>query len=309
MKRGFTLVELLVVIAIIGLIMGLMMPAIGSARASARQVKCKSNLRQIALACNNHASTHKHFPTSISYGKEGSRPRENCSGRGWICLILPHVEQEALYRELEPGFEGNYASGTGMNLPALSEVVKTVVPLFCCPDDPEVTEMNTSTAPMGGGYGISGSQTNYKGVMGDNRLWRTTIHPGNSHICVSTTGCTGIFYRNNYQEPVSFARIKDGISRTFLLGEDVVAHNRHNLTFFANGDYSSCSPPLNYTRNPLVPGEWWNVMGFRSQHVGGAHFAFADGSVTFINEDINHDIYRALSTKNGAELIDEMELP
>ncbi|MEM9657696.1 MAG: DUF1559 domain-containing protein, partial [Planctomycetota bacterium] len=103
------------------------------------------------------------------------------------------------------------------------------------------------------------------------------------------------------QEPISFRQIADGLSNTYMVGEDVPGHNYHSAAFYSNGDYASCHAPLNFKPEPPIPVQWPDVMSFRSEHVGGAHFAMADASVQFVGEDIDYCLYRAASTKAGGE--------
>ncbi|EMI45550.1 DUF1559 domain-containing protein [Rhodopirellula sp. SWK7] len=57
---------------------------------------------------------------------------------------------------------------------------------------------------------------------------------------------------------------------------------------------------------PDVQSCGWGVFGSRSNHPGGVHVARCDGSVGFVNESIDLDVWRALGTRNGHEVMDEL---
>jgi prepilin-type N-terminal cleavage/methylation domain-containing protein len=66
-RAGFTLVELLATIAIVGLLVALLLPAVQSARESARRVACANPLRQIGIALNGFNSQFGSMPGATSY--------------------------------------------------------------------------------------------------------------------------------------------------------------------------------------------------------------------------------------------------
>jgi len=99
-RRGMTIVELLVVIAVIGILLAILLPGIGAARSSARQISCISNLNQIGIATHSHLSAHRHFPMcGWGYAWLGTRDRGFGKSQpgGWIYKLLPQLESAAIF--------------------------------------------------------------------------------------------------------------------------------------------------------------------------------------------------------------------
>jgi type II secretory pathway pseudopilin PulG len=295
-------VELLVVIAIIGILVALLLPAVQAARESARRMECANKLKQLGLALHNYQTAFEMFPISFSYQHEGPKPSPQVNGKGWILSILPQLEQQSLFDQFVPCFVGHFPSNSGLKNPICRDPMKTRLPILHCPSDDAVRKLTTLQMQWDG---IEVAQTSYKGVIGDTRMGgNTSAHQGTMPDCHNTVGCNGIFYRNNYQEPIRIEDIRDGTSNTFMVGEDVPTQNVHSAAFYANGDYASCHAPLNFFPYPVpTPAAWWNVMSFRSLHPGGAQFCLADGAVQFVSESIDHTLYRALSTRKGGEVV------
>lgn len=118
--RGFRLVELLVVVGSIALLMAFLLPATRSARPAARRAQCVYNLKQIALALHNYEQAYGALPPAYTVDSEG-RPLHS-----WRTLILPYLEQEALFETID--------LAKPWNDPVNAKALKTVVPVFCCPE-------------------------------------------------------------------------------------------------------------------------------------------------------------------------------
>jgi prepilin-type N-terminal cleavage/methylation domain-containing protein/prepilin-type processing-associated H-X9-DG protein len=134
-RRGFTLIELLVVIAIIAVLIALLLPAVQAAREAARRSQCVNNLKQIGLALHNYHSTNDRFPI----GKSQAADQLNYSDRayaGWTewgaqAMLLPYMEQNAVYSAINFNYCGGYNYGSYANGTAWT----TVINAYLCPSD------------------------------------------------------------------------------------------------------------------------------------------------------------------------------
>src|SRR5260370_21156774 len=105
-RSGFTLIELLVVIAIIGVLIALLLPAVQKVREAANRVKCSNNLKQIVLASHNFESAHKKLPPAVlgSLLPRNLTPGSPFMSNPWVgtlAFLLPYLEQESLYNQLQ----------------------------------------------------------------------------------------------------------------------------------------------------------------------------------------------------------------
>lgn len=326
MKSGrcaFTLVELLAVIAIIGLLIALLLPAVQSARESARRVQCQNNLKQWGLALASYESSMQTFPPAADVriplaGNVGATLHcqvaatatasgTTCRGVGMAILILPFVEQQPLYSTFEArgGFTAAWALASGWP-PA-----GAAIPMYRCPSE----AIWASVANKLDYFGVSGG--------GD-----TSQRAGHAY---GDFFDNGLFLENR---PLTAAHVRDGTSNTLAVGEGKPAHTGYwsaTSAFTPEGTpslwsrgASECSVPtgcpakmtrgFRHTKQPLnspdhrlnppfsksftVPNEF----PFGSSHAGGgAGFVFADGHTAFLTDTIDMAVYRALSTRAGRE--------
>lgn len=300
---GFTLIELLVTMAIIGVLIALLLPAIQMARESARASKCKANLNQIGVALHNYHEQREMFPPGwVSNGK-GKNPT-NCWG--WSALILPKLDQRAIYDKInfDNGFDGGLLNGAN-SASGVNGVEVTVISIYKCPSDigDDLVISGTGGANPTMTYG---ARSNYAGVNGG---------LGDDNTTLSDNG--GTFGENSGRRLADF---RDGSSFAVIVGERAFfpvagtsigpsvlwAGTRSGVpgTQTANGAafaVGECTTKINTKpAGPIDPlgntGPDRTWFGFSSRHSGGAHFLIGDGAVKLISESIDMDIYMKLAT-------------
>jgi len=300
--RAFTLVELLVVIAIIGVLVALLLPAVQAAREAARRMSCQNNLKQIGLALHNYYDTFRVFP----YNTKTTTTSTVVAGQSWMFRILPFVEEQNLYSQVDDSVHFWATANV--------DVAKTVVNTYLCPSDG--TNGNGS---LDNHFDATGFRaiTNYKSVAGAN--WKFGNFTNSKQPGIrwnnSTDGLdqgNGIICRNLSFNPRNLTRIADitdGTSNTFAVGEMVPAWQYNSWWYWYNGTAATAAIPLNYQ---IEKGhqylkdndnDWKNNTSFFSLHPAGGQFVLCDGSVVFVSNSIDTDIYRGMATISGGETV------
>lgn len=139
-SQGFRLGEVLLIVAILAVPVGLLLPTTSQCHGpSMRRAACTSNLRKVVLALLAYERDHGALPPAYTVDADG-RPLHS-----WRTLILPYLDQEALYRTID--------LSKPWNDPANAKALGTTVYVFCCPeqsfDRPNTTTFLATVAPNG----------------------------------------------------------------------------------------------------------------------------------------------------------------
>ena len=319
-RRGFTLIELLVVIAIIGVLVSLLLPAVQSAREAARRAHCVNNLKQMGLALNAYHDALRSLPPSyLAFARFTDGATDTAPGWGWGAMLLPFLEQPALYNA------GNF--GLAVETPQNTTVVWSMLSAYLCPAD-SPPDAPLPVTDSGGNPLASLAPTSYAACVGGDETDSTTG--------LNNTGTgKGVMFRNS---SVRMADITDGTSNTIAVGErawsinsgvwagvvtnGVIRRGPDNPCPATGAPYYLAATLVQAHGNVLntITDPDGGLDDFSSRHPGGANLAFADGSVHFFRSVLGNSgqrtdgstIYspasirlQAYATRAGREVISD----
>lgn len=338
-RRAFTLVELLVVITIIGILIALLLPAVQSAREAARRAQCLNNLKQLALGCLNFESANGNFPQgnatdgefpnggnvswmfqALAYTEQSSLYEKiaeadslsDAVAKGILPASTPLARCPSDNWQASDARLHNYVGCTGPQCNNPPGGYDSPFQLHCNGEVASGTGVPPALSPpTHPGYGPSAS-------------WGSA-YSGQNPLDLSLV--RGMFTRGG--TIIRVADVRDGTTNTFLLGELLVQQSefqRYNSADqqdpgWAGGNsvaQGQTIQPINWEIEPVpTTATWasttcddpnrclWNwsvTWGFKSNHPGGTNFAMADGSVRFVSETINHELYQYLGCRHDSQV-------
>ncbi len=299
-RYGFTLVELLVVIAIIGVLVALLLPAVQAAREAARRAQCTNQLKQWGLAMQLFHDSRGQLPL-------GSRvaPRQT-----WVMHLWPYIEQNSLASKNDVTI--NFYEPPGTIGGTLDGVTGQALSMYNCPSDEGADQATGNYQRRRGNYVVNWGNSKY-----GQRVEPLGLAPF-SHI------------RGKRNDPrvTGFKDITDGTSNTLMMSELLKAHSEQDNDW--RGDIHNDDGVFRFhtlltpnTSAPDVIASGWfqdtgdpampaiaghpatQVAAARSRHAGGVNALLCDSSVRFVNNDIALDVWMAMGSMDGQEVVSE----
>ncbi len=326
-KSAFTLVELLVVIAIIGILVGLLLPAVQAARGAARRMSCQNNLHQVILAVHNYESATKRLPPTWI------KPAMSDDGWSAQARILPFVEALSLAEGVD--FGDGYKHSQIVQNGKRTSVSGVRVPTYLCPSEiNDVGRFDNSGQPEyfplsyvcnAGPWFVYDPNTKKVGqgsfVPGRDGRFRDILDGLSNTLALAEVKAWNPYYRD--LGTLGSMAMPTDPSEICLLGGNFKMDTGH--TEWADGRAHQTSFTTTFSPNRKIlcdeGGVEYDVdftnmregkpstaltyaaVTSRSYHAGGVNIAMMDGSIRFVNDSIDLQLWQDLSTRAGREKV------
>ncbi|MCA9115081.1 MAG: DUF1559 domain-containing protein [Planctomycetaceae bacterium] len=327
---GFSLIELLVVIAIIAILVALLLPAVQQAREAARRTQCRNNLKQFGLALHSYHDSHSTFPPGVSSSADGLQVYANANA-----MLLSWFEQSALSDLYNMEAEWHSQSPN-----VASQVIPLFLCPSNSKTNPfEISQLAILGVPIGTRF----AATDYVYSRGAADAWCSALFQGQKlpgcgvfapnygarlrdvtdgssstmamgeaaggsgwPLCHGS-GCTEVFEGSDGPVAASNPWILGPVSNTDLFNLGIIVSSNWGSTVERLNKRPVTDTMADLTAlddcRSSASGGTHSTSGFRSDHTGGAHFLFADGSTHFVSDSINQTVYQSLSTISGSEVV------
>jgi prepilin-type N-terminal cleavage/methylation domain-containing protein/prepilin-type processing-associated H-X9-DG protein len=307
-RAAFTLIELLVVIAIIAVLIGLLLPAVQKVREAANRMSCENNLKQLGLALHNYHDSFNRFPPGRDPWPAPFAPHAH---------LLPFLEQENLQHLID----FTMSTTTGPNLIASETVVKT----FLCPSETGTGRVpNSQYAGTNYVANVGSGTVNYGDYVTGDGIFLLNKPIGFRDI-LDGTSTTVAFSENllgNGAIDLTGPAPDDPRRQVLKLPSGTITTpdacssgdggiwSGQRGDRWINGGYQSTLYNHYYLPNVV---NWdcnnaantYGLTAARSQHAGGVNVLLCDGSVRFVGNQVTLEVWRAVATRAGYEVVND----
>jgi prepilin-type N-terminal cleavage/methylation domain-containing protein len=328
--RGFTLIEMLVSIAIMAVIFSMMLPAIQSARESARMTYCRSNLAQLGEAFHAYHQTHGSLPSGSIDSRSPVVAGPDRFAWGWALQLLPQLGEQNRAARLNPTL--------GVTDPINSAILQQSPTYLICPSSGSPTPIgyagchNDQLAPIqleNNGVLTLNSRVRYEelvdglhqtlllgeaadvlwaeGTYGSLRNIGTSYGEAYALIYVGTTPEAAAEQTKALQEQIRMEQKTslpetDDDTEDLSEGESSLSDEEISVVL-PSPPQAGQQPPQPPVAEPLDPSH--RKTGFWPAHRGSGHFLLADGSVRVVSRSVSLEVLRRLANRNDHQTIEE----